>query len=154
MSKVVFCLDTQKLVGTTDKPYLLSITPGIRAGESLIFHVQIGGRFHQLHLRKVNATSCNFACVERTCPAHHKMSVRADFVKCSKHSYNMKNGKTRHKYEIDRENPEIKNVSNWTVLDHPTLPHGYQRPGKPEVHICLSEIPARVSHATEIIVLT
>ena len=35
----------------------------------------------------------------------------------------MENGRFRHKYDIDRTDPEIRDVKNWTVIFHLTKNH-------------------------------
>ena len=69
-------------IGTSTKPHLYSITAGQRNSKSLIFHIKIENDFHQCHLARVNSTSVNFACIERTCGGRHKMILDPRFVTC------------------------------------------------------------------------
>ena len=138
------CDIRKKTVGSLEKPCLYSITAGQRNQKSLIFHLKIEDSFHQCHIHIVNATSCNFSCVEPTCPGIHKMSVDPTFVSCIPNFHKMKNGRTRHKYFIDFDNLEIRKITNWTVIEHKTLPHGKQRAGKPIVKDCKQDFYSQV----------
>ena len=116
----------KRTIGSVDKPYLYSITAGQRNQRSLIFHIKIEDDFHQCHLRRVNATYCNFVCVNQNCPATHKMTVDPRFVTCTPNFHKLKNGRTRHKYAVNVCDPEIRDVTNWTVVDHKSLHHDLQ----------------------------
>ena len=97
-------------IGTKNKPFLYAITSGQQNGKTLIFHVKIGETFHELFLDKVNASNCNFSCSIKGCPAKHKMKLDPKFIKFYPNFYKLKDGKTRDKYDIDREDPELRNV--------------------------------------------
>ena len=58
---------------TDTKPFLVAITAGQQNGKTLVFHFKIRDKYYEYVLRKVNATSCNFACREKSCPGTIKM---------------------------------------------------------------------------------
>ena len=43
--------------GTKNKPFLVAITSGKKNGKTLVFHVKIGDSYHELFLKKINATN-------------------------------------------------------------------------------------------------
>ena len=47
----------QENIGTKNKPFLYAITSGNQNGKSLIFHVKIIDKFHELLLVKINASN-------------------------------------------------------------------------------------------------
>ena len=110
-------------VGTLNKPELFAISSGNRSGQSLIFHFKIGSDYHNCILKRVNGSSCNFHCVDTSCKARHKGKVNPSLVTCIENFHVMKNGRTRHKYDVDRSNPAIRELKNWTMLPHTSKPH-------------------------------
>ena len=89
-------------IGGLEKPHLYAITAGQRnAGTngSLIFHIKIGDKYHQLCIDKTNKTSVSLYCV------HYK------------------NGgcRARHKFRIDPRFVQTKvDTDNWEVISHQT----------------------------------
>ena len=59
-------------IGTKECPHLYYISIGQKNDESLVFFVKIHYTFHELHLVKINRTSCNFMCLHKNCQATHK----------------------------------------------------------------------------------
>ena len=53
----------------------------------------------------------------------HKFEVDEKFIKCIPDGLQMGKGKTRDKYYLDIENPELRDVTNWRVLPHNSKPH-------------------------------
>ena len=53
-------------VGTNDKPFLVAITTCQKNEKTLIFHFKIADKYYEYFLCKVNASSCNFMCREKT----------------------------------------------------------------------------------------
>ena len=121
-------------VGSNTKPYLYDITRGQRSAggpknKSGIFHVKIGAKQHRLRLKYTGARYCLFDCCEKTCGAHHKMMPKPEMIKEFPRYYKMKNGRSRARYYVDLDDPRVYDLSNWTVIEHPTKPHGFQKPG-------------------------
>ena len=53
----------------------------------------------------------------------HKFEVDEKFIKCIPDGLQMGKGKTRDKYYLDIENPELRDVTNWRVVPHNSKPH-------------------------------
>ena len=109
--------------GSPQEPHLYAITSGQKNYASLLFHVKIEDEFHTLSINKVNKKSCNMECVDRECPAKHKFAVDEKFVQMELGG--LQNGdKKRTKFFLDFANPELRDISNWTVKQHDSKPHG------------------------------
>ena len=114
----------ERYIGTIESPHLYYISPGKYNDSSLIFFVKIFNIFHELHLVKVNRTSCNFECVHKSCTATHKMRISPNLIIATPGAYKMNNGKSRTKYDIDRTDDRVKDIANWTVIPHNSkFPH-------------------------------
>ena len=109
--------------GSETEPYLYAISGGQRNNISLIFHIKIENVFHELWLVMVNKTSCNFKCVYPGCTATHRMRIADTYIIAQRGAIKMKNGRFRTKYDIDRSDPNIRNIDNWTVIHHVSKPH-------------------------------
>ena len=68
-----------KLDGTYDKPILINITSGERAGESLIFHFKIKENYYQYRMNKVNNGSVTLICAHRYCKCSAKLRLDSQF---------------------------------------------------------------------------
>ena len=73
--------------GTANLPVLHHISPGQRNGQSLVFHIQIGRKFHQMVIKDVRKGHVDFKCKSKTgckgkkCQYHCKMRVSKRFIK-------------------------------------------------------------------------
>jgi len=47
------------------------------------------------------------------------MKIKPEFVKVLKNAVSKSDGKFQHKYELDLSNPELRNISAWTVIETP-----------------------------------
>ena len=104
-------------------PHLYAITAGQYNKKSLLFHTKIEADFHTLKINKTNKKSVNMKCNEYGCKATHKFEVDEKFIKCIPDGLQMGKGKTRDKYYLDIENPELRDVTNWRVVPHNSKPH-------------------------------
>ena len=109
--------------GTLQEPHLYHIASGQRNNASLLFHVKIAAVFHTLSIAKVNKKSINMECVDEGWRAHHKFQIDEKFVKCAADFYKCKSGKTRPKFYLDFSDPELRDVTNWTVKTQDSKPH-------------------------------
>ena len=117
-----------KNLGHLECPYLFAITSGQRNLASLIFHIKIGSKFHQCHIRKVNKNSVNIRCCDRRCRSHHNLKMNPKFLLSRRDP-----GRTN--YNIDYSNLELRNLENWVVIKHETRPHTEQCETDFSVHL-------------------
>jgi len=65
---------------------------------------------------KVRKSFVTFKCVNRfDCKYMAKMKLDKKFVIVTKYGVSMGNGKFRQKYEVDFENLQVRDISNWCV---------------------------------------
>ena len=101
------------------EPYLHAISLG-RCKRSLLFDIQIGENLHKLKINRINKTSVNLECVEKDCYARHNFQVDPKYViECVSN----KDGKIKSKFALDITNPDLRNVTNWSVKYHYSKPH-------------------------------
>ena len=136
-------IDLPEEIGTNVKPELFRITPGQRFGKScasLVFHTQEDYKRYEYYLKIRTQNSGILSCADKTCPSKAK-------VKCLKPSLIRKipnfykradrpNG--RAKYEIDREDLELRNTANWEIIERKSQKHTCrsvqkEKPGQREI---------------------
>ena len=107
--------------GSPSLPFLHNISPGCRNNQSLIFHLQLGVDFFvHMTIKKVTKKHVTFRCVTRKlCNFSAKMKVNPKFVKVTKNAISKGDGKFQAKFEIDLSNPELRDISVWTVIETP-----------------------------------
>ena len=61
-------------IGSLMEPYLYAISPGQRNNSSLIFHLKIGKKFHEVKIDGVQKNSVNMVCnsTRGECKARHR----------------------------------------------------------------------------------
>ena len=105
-----------KEIGNLECPFLLAISPGQRNFKSLIFHIKIGFDYYQCHKNTVNKCTINIKCANKKCPARHKLSVKSEFIIVTRIN-------NRNVYSINISELKLRDIENWTVLKHLTVPH-------------------------------
>ena len=58
--------------------FFYHITTGQRIRKSTIFHAQIGTKYHEYHIKRVNSETLNLICSDRSCPAKALVKVRKE----------------------------------------------------------------------------
>ena len=103
-------------------PHLYAISSGQRNRASLNFHLKIGDFFCYVTINKVNKKSVTMICFDKKCKATHKFSLHENLVKIEKNAIKNKD-KFRDKFFIDFADMALRNLENWTVLEHNSKPH-------------------------------
>ena len=96
--------------GTLELPYLFYISDGQRKG-SLIFHVKIEKKCYEYHLGHVRKNTCVMTCNYKDCKARSRLALRSEFI-------SRKPGKRKTLFFINRDDPNLKNLSNWKVINY------------------------------------
>ena len=79
-------------------------------------------KFYKFYINKVSKKSITLVCADKKCKTAQKIILDEQFVKCEVNG--LKNGdKFRNKFYIDNSDLELRNLKNWTVISHKTLPH-------------------------------
>ena len=110
------------LLGELFLHYLYAVTSGERNHASIIFHFKMEDKFYKFYINKVSKKSITLVCADKKCKTAQKIILDEQFVKCEVNG--LKNGdKFRNKFYIDNSDLELRNLKNWTVILHKTLPH-------------------------------
>ena len=107
-----------KLEGTYDKPLLINITSGQRAGESLIYHFKIEEKYRQYRINKVYNGTVNLICAHKSCKCSAKLRLDPQFIKVDLNFYAKSNGRSRSKFSINNLDPNLRNLHFWQVIQH------------------------------------
>ena len=113
-----------KNVGSCSNPFFYHITTGQRIRKSAIFHAQIGTKYHEYHIQRVNSETLNLACSDRSCPAKALVRVRKEVGLITiKGTKTKTNGCKQFLYQFDFSNPEVRDLRNYIFCEKNSLPH-------------------------------
>ena len=107
-----------KVLGSFDAPHLYHISSGKRSGKSLVFHIKIKDKYYELHIKHTYAKFSTLSCATRGCKATHRFSVVKELLNRDK-----RDSRNYVIFQIDRTNPDARNINNWTVIKYTTVPH-------------------------------
>ena len=111
-------------VGTCQNPFFYHITTGKFLKKSIIFHAQIGRKYHEYHIRNVNSETLNLVCTDRSCPARAHVRVpKSTGLITVKRTRTKTNGCQQKIYQFNCADPKARDLKNYIFLAKNSAPH-------------------------------
>ena len=92
--------------------------------KSIIYHAQIGRKYHEYHIRNVNSETLNLVCTDRSCPARALVRVpKSTGLITLKRIKTKTNGKNQRIYHFNCADPKARDLKNYIFLTKNSAPH-------------------------------
>ena len=112
------------LYKTGRKSFFYHITTGKFLKKSIIFHAQIGRKYHEYHIRNVNSETLNLVCTDRSCPARALVRVpKSTGLITVKRTRTKTNGCQQKIYQFNCADPKARDLTNYIFLAKNSAPH-------------------------------
>ena len=101
-----------KSVGELAEPVLYNICGGQRNWECLTFNLKIREKYYETEIVHVQKSAVVTRCKNwrKGCQARHKLAPDLKFITCEQNAQFQSNGKSRHKYSLDKTDLELRNL--------------------------------------------